>query len=266
MFFDYYHEHLAEHYGQRAELCTVHLHTHLLEQVKRHGCLSMTSCFARESYIGDALKICHGKKYVLQQFATWYQIDRLLSTKKESTFESIFHEKHFDEKYIDTSILKCYNDAFLDCCLNFNLTIDKQKSIRFFARYWYGVKTFHSTAYKRNGYAVSFWVSINNRSCPIQAGICFAEIVFFCRMDKNYYAFVKVHQCIRDRFSDSMLTVPIPIELLRRLNAYYHFFYDDKYSYKIIPVDLILHKVIRMIWNQDRVSVFTEVLVDWEHD
>ena len=69
-FFNYYYEHLAENYGPKSELCTIHIHSHLLEQVKRHGSLSMTSCFPRESYIGSAVKWCHGKKFILEQFIT----------------------------------------------------------------------------------------------------------------------------------------------------------------------------------------------------
>ena len=61
-FFDHYYQHLVEHYGPKSELCTIHIHSHLLAQVKHHGALSMTSCFPRESYMGTAIKWCPREK------------------------------------------------------------------------------------------------------------------------------------------------------------------------------------------------------------
>ncbi|CAF3381159.1 unnamed protein product, partial [Rotaria socialis] len=56
--FNYYYEHIVDYYGEKSQLCTLHLHSHLKEQVLKHGALVYTSCFARESYIGHSLKWC----------------------------------------------------------------------------------------------------------------------------------------------------------------------------------------------------------------
>ena len=110
-FFDYYYEHLAEHYGPKSELCTVHIHCHLLAQVTRHGCLALTSCFPRESYIGKAVKWCHGKKHMLEQFFTWYRIDRKLCDDNTMSISHLFDEQRFDDKYLDKSTIEsCANE------------------------------------------------------------------------------------------------------------------------------------------------------------
>ena len=42
-------------YRPCTSLCSLHMHQHLLEQVDQHGSLSMTSCFARESFSGSSI-------------------------------------------------------------------------------------------------------------------------------------------------------------------------------------------------------------------
>ncbi|CAF0856517.1 unnamed protein product [Didymodactylos carnosus] len=75
-FFNYYYQNMAKHYGAKSQLCTIHLHLHLKEQLLKHGSLSLTSCFPREDYLRNSLKWCQVKKYVLEQFIPWYLVDR----------------------------------------------------------------------------------------------------------------------------------------------------------------------------------------------
>jgi len=89
-YFNFYYEHLAEYYGPKSELCTIHIHSHLLDQVKRHGSLSMTSCFPRESYLGNAIKWYQGKKYMLEQFITCYNVDRTLYSNNTLNINHLF--------------------------------------------------------------------------------------------------------------------------------------------------------------------------------
>ena len=116
-FFDYYHQHLAQHYGPKSELLTVHLHKHLYDQVNRHGSLSMTSCFPRESYIGNAIKWCKGHRYVLEQFNTWYQLDQMLRSESTLNISYLNQDQHFDDKYLRQSMVESFKGKFLQCCV-----------------------------------------------------------------------------------------------------------------------------------------------------
>ncbi len=265
-FFNYYYEHLAEHYGPKSELCSVHIHSHLLAQVNRHGSLAMTSCFPRESYIGNAVKWCHGKKYILEQFITWYKLDHILYPDNSINIHYLTQRKHFDEKYLDYSLIESLNDKFLQCCLKKKMHLDGKKPVKKYARYFYGLKTFHSLSYVRGGNAISYWVSIKNEECPQKHGICFGEVIYYFQFDNEYYAFIKHFKCIDQSLSDGLSSTSIPQDLLDRLNVFYHLFHDKNFSYKIVSTNHIMNKVIRMSWIERDVSVFTEVHIDWEHD
>ena len=265
-FFDYYYRHLSEHYGPKSELCTVHIHTYLLDQVNRHGSLSITSCFPRESYIGKAVQLCKGQKYILEQYNTWYKLDRILCVDSTLNISYLTQDEHFDEKYLVKSVTESVNAKFVKCYNVKGLPLDDVKSMKIYARYFRGLKTFHSLSYGRSGNAVSYWVSVKNDRCSQNQSICFGEVIYYCRIDNDYYAFIKCYSCIDKHLSDGLLSTSIPVKLNDRLNYYYHFFHDKKYSYKIIPVSGIINKVIRMAWKEADISVFTEIYVDWEHD
>ena len=265
-FFDYYYEHLAEKYGPRSELCTIHIHSHLHAQVKRHGCLAMTSCFPRESFIGHALKWCHGKKYMLEQFFTWYRIDRELCTENTMSVSYLFDLQRFDEKYLNQSMVESSKDEFISCCTKKNLQIDRTSPVKIFARYFRGLKTFHSLSYGRGGNAISYWVSTRNDKCPGKHGRCFGEVIFYFLLNDEYYGFLRRYKCIDKSLSDGLSSTSMSPELARRLNMYYQFFNDRQFSHHIVPVGSILNKVIRIPWTESNTSAFTEVHLDWEHD
>lgn len=265
-FFDYYYQHLSMYYGARSELCTVHLHTHLLDQVNRHGSLSMTSCFPRESYIGKAIKLCKGQKYILEQFNTWYKLDSLLYLDSTLNMSYLTQDERFDEKYLIKSLVESVNEKFVYCCDKKNIELNGTTLIKIFSRYFRGLKTFHSLSYGRSGNAISYWVSIKNDKCPQNYGVCFSEVIYYFRIDNDYYAFIKHYSCTDKNLSNGLSSISVSQELLDRLNKYHHFFHDKRYSYKIVPVARIINKVIRMPWMEPDVSVFTEIDLDWEHD
>ncbi|CAF3371365.1 unnamed protein product [Rotaria sp. Silwood2] len=234
-FFDFYYKHLAEYYGPKSELCTVHIHTHLLSQVNRHGSLSMTSCFPRESYIGHAVKWCQGKKFILEQFMTWYKIE-------------------------DKAIVRSSNDTFVKCCDKKHIKLNEANPVKRYARYFRGLKKFHSISYVRGGNSISYWVSIKNDSCPQNHGVCFGEVIYYFQIDNESYAFIKHYKCLGKSLADGLSSTPVPQNLLDRLNVYYRFFYDKKFTYKIVSTCWITNAVIRMPWIEPNVSVFTEIL------
>ncbi|CAF1508664.1 unnamed protein product [Didymodactylos carnosus] len=112
-FFNYYYPTLAKHYGAKSQLCTIHLHLHLKEQVLKHSSLSLTSCFLREDYLGHSLKWCHGKKYVLEQFITWYLVNRTLRRSNELSINDLFLAKKFDERYLNNKIIQMYEELIM---------------------------------------------------------------------------------------------------------------------------------------------------------
>lgn len=264
-FFDHYYQHLAEFYGPKSNLCTVHIHSHLLAQVKRHGCLAMTSCFPRESFLGNLVKLCHGKKFILEQFFTWYRLNRVLSTDNNITVARLYEHRRFDDKYLDESLLKSTREKMLLCCEKKNIQVDPS-ALKVFGRYTYGLKTFHSLCYSRAGNSISHWVSIRSDQCPVQCGRCFGEVILFFQSGDSYYAFIRHYPCMDKSLSDGLTSTTISPELDERLKAYFHVFHDKQFTYKIVPIDFILNKVIRMPWNESHLSIFTEVDLDWEHD
>ena len=68
--FNHYDAHMADYYGKKSQLCTLHLHLHLRNQMIKYGALSCASYFARESYIGQAAQWCLEEKFLLAQFIT----------------------------------------------------------------------------------------------------------------------------------------------------------------------------------------------------
>ncbi|CAF2846948.1 unnamed protein product [Rotaria sp. Silwood2] len=264
-FFNHYYKYIAQHYGPKSELCTIHIHAHLLAQVQKHGCLSMTSCFPRESYIGNAVKWCKGKKYMLEQFITWYKIDRMLYPDNTLNITYLTRYQRFDDKYLNKSLVESLNEKFKKCFDKRQIHLNI-KSIKLYVRFFRGTKTFHSLSYKRGGNAVSYWVSIKNNDCSTNHGICFGEVLYYFEIDNEYFVFLKLYKCINRNLRDGLSTVSVPQNLLDRLNQYYHFFHDKKFSYDIVPIDWIMNKVIRMAWIEQNTSVFTEVHLDWEHN
>ncbi|CAF1485758.1 unnamed protein product [Rotaria sordida] len=175
------------------------------------------------------------------------------------------HE-HFDGKYLVKSLVESTHEKFVQCCNKKNIQLDRTKLTKIYARYFRALKTFHSLSYGRSGNAISYWISVKSNKCPQNHEICFGEVIYYLQIDNDYYAFIKHYNCIDKYLSDGLSSTAIPQNLNDRLNAYYHFFHDKKYSYKIVPSAWIMNKVIRMPWMEPDVSIFTEIHLDWEHN
>ncbi len=260
--FNYYYEHIKDYYGEKSQLFTLHLHSHLKEQVIKHGALVFTSCFARESYIGHSLKWCVGKKYILEQFITWYNVDRSLASTNSMKLNDIFHIEKFDESYTDKSIIQNYKEKLITCSYKKNLNLTRSK---FYSRYRRGFKMFHSRAYTRIGNSISYFISVLSKTCPMNRKTCFGEVLFYFNSSGHYYAFIKKFKCINFSICNALTTVSVPQTITDRLNFYYGFYNHKKYSYKIIPVSDISNKVISTKWDND-MSVYTDVVYEWEHE
>ena len=258
----YYQEHLREHYGHKSELLTVHLHSHLKEQVLRHGCLLFTSCFPRESYLGHCLKWCHGNKYILEQFITWYVINKSLSRRKSYDLDRVFVFEKLDSRFMDDAVIRTHKDRLFLCLEKKRMTSD---AIEYSSHYYRGLTVFHSMAYTRSGNAISFRVSIINNTCPMQRESCLGEVLFYLNVREENYAFVKLFYCINCCFSKALPTVRVPDKLKQKLNYFFGFYHHRNYCYKVVPVRSINNKVITMPWQND-VSAYTDVFFDLEHD
>lgn len=158
------------------------------------------------------------------------------------------------------------NDKFLRYCDKHKIEIDKTKPIKQYARYFRGLKKFHFLSYERGGNAISYLVSCKNNESLQKQGLCFGEVIYYVQLNSEYHAFIKIYKCINKTLADGLSSINVSQNLLDRLSNYYHIFHGKKYSYEIVPVGLILNKVIRMLWIEPNVSVFTEVYVDWKHD
>ena len=73
------------------------------------------------------------------------------------------NEKFFDNRYIDSQILRQYLAAFELCLnhgeLNFNLSIDS------YAGSQWRLSIFHSKSYIRHGQAINYSVAMENKDC-----------------------------------------------------------------------------------------------------
>ena len=265
-FFDEYYKHLSKMYGPKSQLLTVHLHIHLKDQVIRHGCLSMTSCFPREAYLGLALNLCHGTKYVLEQFTTWYLIDRSLSEVNEIIVDDIFINEKFNDQHLNMNIVQGLKPKFVECLRKQNIYHDEHTSVKYYSRYSRGFKRFQSQAYSRAGKAISHRISFVNEKCCRTKKTCYGEIIFFFNILGNDYAFIRKYLCINETLTSALKTVNVPKEVEERIDKYYGLFNTHQCSYKIILVKDIVNKTIKMRWNRKNVFVFTDIYVDWEHD
>lgn len=261
-FFKYYQEHLSHHYGKKSELLTIHLHSHLKEQVLRHGSLLFTSCFPRESYLGHCLKWCHGNKYILEQFITWYLINKSLSRRNSYDLNRIFLFERLDNRFMNDTFIQQFHERLFICLEKKKI---KPDSIEYFARYYRGLAVFHSLAYTKSGHATSYRVSILNETCPMRRQSCFGEVLFYLNVQKVNYAFVKMYYCVNCCLSNALSTVNVPNNLKQKLNLFYGFYQNRNYCYKVVPVCRISNKVIIMPWKDDA-STYTDVLFDFEHD
>jgi hypothetical protein len=230
--------------------------------VLKHGALVFTSCFARESYVGHSLKWCLGKKYILEQFITWYNVDRSLTSKNSIKLNDIFHTEKFDDTYMDKSCIQSYQEKLIICSFKKNMDLTRST---FYSRYSRGFKMFHSRAYSRSGNAISYLISVLNGACSMNRRTCFGEVLFYFNSSDHYYAFIKKYKCINFSISSALSTISVPQVITDRLNYYYGFYNHKGFSYKIIPVVRILNKVINMKWAND-MFVYTDVVCEWEHD
>ena len=253
---------MTDYYGKKSQLCTLYLHLHLKDQVLRHGALVFTSCFARESYIGQAVKWCLGKKYLLEQFITWYQVDRSLISNNRLTLNDISHNEEFHEKYTNMPFIRGYEAKFRVCANTEKIILNKPI---FFSRYNRGLKTYHSRSYSRSGVCISYWTSIVTQACPMKRKTCFGDVVLYFTSNGHSYAFIKEYKCIPLQFANALATESMSESITKKLNCYYGFYNCKKFSYKIVPIVEILNKVITMKWNND-IYAYTDVVCEWEHN
>ncbi|CAF4124476.1 unnamed protein product [Rotaria sp. Silwood2] len=231
--FDYYYKHIVDYYGEKSQLCTLHLHSHLKDQVLKHGALVFTSCFGRESYIGYSLKWCIGKKYILEQFSTWYQVDRSLATTNSITLDDIFHMEKLDETYMDKCYIQNYQQKLIICSNKRNIDITTSK---YYSRYSRGIKMFHSRVYTRGGNAISYLVSVLTETCPMNRKTCLAEVLFYFRSSGNNYAFIKKY-----RYMDSP---PTCHKRARRSTAGINKRYDEQHYVLVSFPQLNKHSIV----------------------
>ncbi len=264
--FDEYYKNLSSLYGEKSELFTVHVHSHLKEQVIRHGALSVTACFARESYLGLALTMCHGKKYILEQYITWYSIDRSLHEKNTIEVNDIFLLEQCNERHLDLQMIEKHRMNLIECLTKQNIAVNQTLSIKYYSRYRRGFKKFHSMAYSRAGKAISYQVSLSSSKCIHARQKCFADIIFYFKLSNVTYAFVKKYPCLDVSLASGLTTVAVPQNVIEQLDFYYVLFNTNRYSYKVVPVTDIINKVVKMRWHDKNVFTFTDVVVDWEFD
>ena len=148
------------------------MHQHPLEQADQHGSLSITSYFARESFLGSSIKLCHGTRYILQRLATWNNVDQSIYPHNNLMLSDLYtNEKLFDNRYIDSQILRQHSADFELCLSRGGLKSNLSKD--FHAHFQRGLSVFHSKSYMRHGQAISYFVAMENKGCSFDPKVCF---------------------------------------------------------------------------------------------
>lgn len=264
--FDTYYAKISQLYGHKCKLLIVHLHLHLKEQVLKHGALSITSCFSRESYLGLALRMCHGKKFILQQFMMWYSVDQSLPLKKVPTVDEIFKEEKFDDRYLDTYLIGKYRNEIISELIKANSSFNANSLLKYYSRYRRGFKTFHSIANTRAGRASSATVFIVNDQCGEQRNKCFGEVIAYFQQSNSFYAFIKCFTCLDTSITFTLSTVSVPYDITVRINRYYTLCDLNKYFYMVVETAKIIKKALRLPWNQNQFFAFPDIVYDFDHD
>jgi hypothetical protein len=263
--FSHYARSIESLYGHRASLCSLHMHCHLVQQVINHGALSMTSCFARESYLSSAIKICHGTRHVLQQFVDWYDIDQAIRPRCSITIDYMLHREFvFDQKYVNRLRLEQMRVSFAACAVAQHIIIPKNLSEIAYARLKRGLSHFDSSVYSRAGRATSSFASVQCSSCSFHFHLCFSELLFFFSIDDVSYVFAKIFPCIRRSLSIGLTLTQGTKE---RLDKFFRFFNKNTFELSILPLSAIHNLAIRLPWPEDEsIFCFTTVSFQHEHD
>ena len=231
--FAHYARSIESLYGHRASLCSLHMHRHLVRQVINHGALSMTSCFARESYLSSAIKICHGTRSILQQFVDWYDIDQAIRPRSSFTVGDIFtRELIFDQKYVNRSLLEQMHPAFFTCAAVQSLVVPKNLNEFASSRFKRGLVVYHSSVYSRGGRAASSFASVLWSSCSFHSQFCFAELLFFFSIEEANFVFLKVFPCNRHSLSSGL---SLERGVKERLDNFFRFFDESVFEFAICP-------------------------------
>lgn len=263
--FAYYARSIESLYGHRASLCSLHMHCHLVRQVINHGALSMTSCFARESYLSSAMKLCHGTRNVLQQFVDWYDIDQTIRSPSSFTVSSVFsRELIFDRKYVNVSLLKQMHTPFLACAATRSIVVGENLNEFVYARFKRGLNVYHGSVYSRGGRAICSFASLLYPSCFFPSQQCFAELIFFFSVDQVNFVFAKIFPCDQLSLSSGL---SLTKGMKERLDDSFRFFNTNTFEFSITPVSFIKSLAIRLPWPEDEsIFCFTTVPFQSEHD
>lgn len=259
--FSLYHESLSHLYSERSELATVHYHSHLLSQVRRHGALGFTSCFARESYLGHTLKWCKGKTHLLSQFATWYEVSQNLQRDCSFSIADVFHSERFSVSFLRKSFITSMDSDFNACLKNLSASVS---DCVFYSGYYRGLACLYSVSYSRTGRSISHFVSVRSSSC-INGSICFASVLFYFSLRNQHYAFVKLHPCLSKSALCSLRRSVFPL-VQKFIDFYFKLFDEKKFSFYILPVSDILNIVVKIPSLEENLSYFTAVEFLFEHD
>jgi hypothetical protein len=264
--FSQYARQIENLYGYRSSLCSLHMHVHLVRQVINHGALSMTSCFSRESYLGSAIKICHGSRQVLQQFVDWYDIDQAIRSPCSFTIEDIFtRELIFDQNYVDRAHLEQMQTAFKTCTIARSMQVSQNLNEIANVRFKRGFSIFHSSVYSRGGRSKSSFVSVSYAHCSFdEHAFCFAELLFFFSFERKNYAFAKIFPCNRRSLSKGL---SLSGNVRRCLENTFRFFKSDVFEFSILSVCAIVNLAIRLPWPEDEsLFCFTTISLQSEHE
>ena len=212
----------------------------------------------------SALRLCHGTKNVLHQFVTWYEINQSIIAKNPLSLDDVFvKETLYDVVFLDRKFVNGLAHKLSMCIVKNTLSTTKSIDEIVYARFNRGLSVFTSRAYSRSGHAVNFYVAINNPLCQYQPNMCFAEVLFFVDIDSDKYAFVRAHLCTKRSITAGL---SCSVTLKERMDRFYRFFDDRHFSYELVPVSHVLHKVIRLPVLDEHVFCFTCVYLDFEHD
>lgn len=241
------------------ELLTLHVHLHLVQQVRLHGGLAFHSAFAFESAIRHTKKKAHGTRRLASQISYWTGIETIVGSSSLSINES----RLIDLIAADHSLLVEFRPNLIEYMDIYHHSFDKAQ---FFKRYQRFYVTFHSLAYDKAIRCVSYIVSYSSTENDSTEEIQYGDCVLFYSHESSHFAFVRRYRALPD---DQQLSsfVDLPRcdnnRIQRALDRTFSMLIPSN-TFDIIPVKWIQHKCVSVPVRS--CLCLTEIRVDFEHD
>ena len=237
-------------FDQSIELLSLHAHSHLAEQVKRHSRLGFSSAFRFDCCILYLKKMIHGIENLATQVAYWCDLH---SAVRRPEFR--LQNPMGKNKILMTSVRI---DKYRSILLTNLLKMDHDEiHIVLFLRYKDNFNVYHSVLDDHSLTCSSSIVSYND---PRMETTHYGNIILFYQFENQFFALIQQYNKTDTALFDFL---EFPGAIARPLNGSFPLLHLSD-SFVVIPVSWIQHKCVSIPFR-DSVSL-SKFRIDFEHD